>query len=539
MNWRIAVAGIVLALIAYIAPPINSWVVPALIGVAVLGALGFWLRKNAWLVERPFFYRSTSSLSEIQPSPLLEMQGPVSLWDGIPVGFRKNGTHLVISPTDTSILVAGEPRAGKTVFLNNIIAAAAMDPRCRLALFDGKGSNEFHRWKAVADKVDRTANPGALLSYLTTVYQEIRRRYDALAEMDRVKLTREIYETSMPLYLVVIDELAKFTKTYPNKKIGQGIVQVLADIAAQGPAAGVLLVLATQRTATEVVPGIIRDNVSMRVAFRVPNPTSSNLILGVGMAKKGYDASQIRKITERGIGLADVDGGWPTKFRTFMLTYDETRPVAEKARLLRQGNHPQPLPELPPEDDNAVPSRSLPDDIRIVWPKDAERLHNIVILQLLQRLDPAYYGDWSQQLLGRRLRDVGLAKYITQWTEGDRRNYKGLPRTALDVALEPDDGTTPDERRREREEMAMEALDDLGLMAYQAKVAEIERATQCEYCEDPLTPDNPPTVDHWIPLAKGGTNQASNLRAACRPCNSSKRDHEPVTWLRERLRKAA
>lgn len=526
------------ALLALVVPPVSGWRLPGVIGALVLLVLAGLIIHSGWLRSDPEQSTIVNPFTEIQPSPLLIKETAVSLWDGVTIGFLKSGHPLLFRGQDTSLLVAGEPRAGKTVLLNNIIAAAALDPRTRVALFDGKGANTFRHWQGIADRVDRSGSAGALLTYLTTVLQEIERRYDALADLDEEKLTKQIYQTSMPLFLVVIDELANFTMPYPNKKLGQGVVSALAQIAAKGPAAGVVLVMATQHPSVDVVPSIIRNNVSMRIAFRVASPQASNIVLGQGMAKQGFDASSIMRMTERGIGFADIDGHWPKKFRSCLIEYQDTKVIAQRARAVRSGIPLQELPEAPALDRETVPSRSLVHDIRHIW-HGAERLHNSVILERLRTLDPAYYGEWSAQLFGRRIRDVGLARFKKQWTEGDRVNHWGLPAHALEAELPPDDGTTPSERRREREALAMESLDEVGLLAYQARVAEIEAAKQCEYCEDSLSPENPPTVDHWWPLAKGGTNQPDNLRAACGSCNSSKRDRDPVAWLKERLRKAA
>lgn len=515
------------------------------VGAVALLFLSWFVYQRCWLLFRPSHVDDGfDALTEERPSPLLKRESAVSLWQGVPVGYRQNGKPLVFRGQDTSLLIAGEPRSGKTVLLNNIIAAAALDPRVRMALFDGKGANTFRRWRQIADKVDRTGSAGALLTYLTSVLTEIERRYDALDQLDAEKVSQEIYETSMPLYLIVIDELANYTLPFPNKKLGQGVVSALAQIAAKGPAAGVVLVMATQHPSTDVVPSIIRNNVSMRVAFRVATPQASNIVLGQGMAKRGFDASTILRGEERGVAFAYLDGHHPRKVRAYKLVYEDTLPISQRALEIRNAAPLQEIPFAPPEyigEDDAVPSRSLVDDIRAIW-QDEERLHMVVILERLQRLDAAYYGPWSQQLLGRRIRDVGLAKYKMQFTEGDRVKNWGLPRIALDVALEPDDGTTPAERRREREEMAMDALDDVGLLAYQARLAEIETATQCDYCDAALGPDDPPTVDHWQPLSKSGStgvpanlfNAPTNLFAACRSCNSSKRDNEPIRWLKMR-----
>lgn len=52
----------------------------------------------------------------------------------------------------------------------------------------------------------------------------------------------------------------------------------------------------------------------------------------------------------------------------------------------------------------------------------------------------------------------------------------------------------------------------------------------CFYCESPYTADRRPTVDHVVPLSKGGTNDLSNLVSCCRSCNSKKRARTLEEW---------
>lgn len=60
-----------------------------------------------------------------------------------------------------------------------------------------------------------------------------------------------------------------------------------------------------------------------------------------------------------------------------------------------------------------------------------------------------------------------------------------------------------------------------------AQIAELmQRQTHCAYCKKKFTDKLPSTIDHVIPVSKGGPHTISNLVLACRPCNSSKHDNE-------------
>jgi len=481
-------------------------------------------------------------LMEVRPSPLVDAPAvPLSVWDGIEVGTKADGSRLAVSLNDGSTLLAGQTRSGKTVFMNNLIAACAMDPSVRLAMFDGKGTLTFRRYQDIA-KVDRSADPAELLKFLTELDREVERRYEMLADLGEEKLSREIYSSSMPLFVVFIDEVGNYTVTYPNKKIGQSVVHMLSSVAAKGAGAGVLLILANQRVSVEFIPAKIRANISQRISFRVADRIENDMILGPGSAKRGYDASSIpRGVEHRGIGFADIDGHKPVKFRADLIEYKDTLAIAAKAARVRGAVEPSLPPTVEPEltedvddvleTDVLVAERDVTEDIRSVWKLDEERLHNSVILDRLKAQHPEYYGEWSAQLFGRQLREAGLAKFKRQFTEGDRVNHWGLYASALFAG---DDGKDSKTERREREQAALDMLTDHERMLYEAKLAEIQRASACSFCHGMLGPDNPATADHLIPLNAGGTSHAWNLVPACRSCNSSKRDKPVAEWLATR-----
>jgi 5-methylcytosine-specific restriction endonuclease McrA len=58
------------------------------------------------------------------------------------------------------------------------------------------------------------------------------------------------------------------------------------------------------------------------------------------------------------------------------------------------------------------------------------------------------------------------------------------------------------------------------------RIARRMKAAQpwCTYCGTPATEGNPLTIDHIVPLSRGGTNQLSNLTVACARCNRAKSD---------------
>lgn len=59
----------------------------------------------------------------------------------------------------------------------------------------------------------------------------------------------------------------------------------------------------------------------------------------------------------------------------------------------------------------------------------------------------------------------------------------------------------------------------------------LDNATHCFYCNNPLTPNNV-HIDHYVPLAKGGLHTITNLRVACKQCNTQKSDKTPEEFLK-------
>lgn len=524
------------------------WV--GLVGLLILTASMFFIRTRMTVdVQRPAV--DDDPLMATHKSALITAPAaPLSVWDGIELGTTAKG-RLVVPLTDGSMIVAGRTRSGKTVFINNLIAACAMDPNVQISLFDGKGTMEFYRYRNVA-KVDRSADPSKMVAFLTQLERECERRYELLGTFGAVKLSRDIYARGdMKLHVVFIDELANFTVTPRDKKLGQINVDLLAQIAAKGAGAGILLVLTNQRISADLVAAKIRSNIDNRIAFRVWDRVENDLALGPGAAKKGNDASEIPAgVNHRGIGFAEIAGVSTVKFRGDLLEYEDTLVIAEKAAAVRGVVDPASTLNSPEvdhaagfvgeDDDDDVdvleedflgPDRDLLADIKTAWRHDETRLHLSTILDRLKELDSSYYGTWSQQLFGRRIRDIGLAQFKKQMTIDNRVNNWGLESSALYAGP---DGKNSKMERAERETAALDSLDEHEMTLHLAKVAEIRQATACSYCHRMFEPGETVTVDHMIPLNAGGTSHAFNLVPACSACNSSKSDRNVAEWLSAR-----
>ncbi|MFJ4091217.1 FtsK/SpoIIIE domain-containing protein [Kitasatospora sp. NPDC089913] len=213
--------------------------------------------------------------------------------DGFPLAFDKRGAFLRPTLSDYSFLFAGATRSGKGMGLANLLAAAMLDPRVRIRVFDGKGAGEYvPHARVLATFVRR--NPRRLVKFLRLMAEEMNRRTEILAEAGLSKASEQLIDKLGGIELVVIDELATYTaKNGPSRQYAEEITELLAQIAAVGAAVGIVLALATQYPEAEIVTPRLRGNLAARMAMRVESPGASNVILGDGMVGQGYDASKI------------------------------------------------------------------------------------------------------------------------------------------------------------------------------------------------------------------------------------------------------
>jgi DNA segregation ATPase FtsK/SpoIIIE, S-DNA-T family len=253
----------------------------------------------------------------------------LSIYDPIHLGIYEDGYGVDIELIYRNILLAGEPGAGKSGGLNNIVAHGALCPDVSLWLFDGK-QVELGLWREVADLFVGPDIDMALIA-LERLQAEMNRRY---IELDRVRRRKIDRHDPIDVIMVVIDELALFSATMGTKDQQEQFVRLLRDLVARGRAAGVIVVAATQRPSADIIPTSLRDLFGYRLAYRCTTDSSSDIILGRGWANQGYDASTIAP-EERGVALLLAEGGFPRRMKTAYLTDAHIYSLVEYARQLR------------------------------------------------------------------------------------------------------------------------------------------------------------------------------------------------------------
>jgi hypothetical protein len=249
-----------------------------------------------------------------------------SLWHPVPVGVDEDGQLVAVTLFEHNLLVGGEPGAGKSVAISQLVAAAALDPFATLWLLDGKVV-ELAAWRRCA-----RGFAGADITEATMLLLRVRQvmddRYQQLLEAGRRKIAH-----GTGLHVVVIDELALYS-TWPERKARDHFAEVLRDLVARGRAAGVIVIVATQKPSSEVVPTSLRDLFGHRWALRCTTDAASDTILGSGWATRGTSAALINP-AQRGVGWLLHESGQPVRLRAFHLDDHDIDAIAARAAALR------------------------------------------------------------------------------------------------------------------------------------------------------------------------------------------------------------
>jgi DNA segregation ATPase FtsK/SpoIIIE, S-DNA-T family len=253
----------------------------------------------------------------------------LSIFDPVHIGVDEFGMPVSVSLIGRNMLIGGDPGSGKSTLLNLVVAHAALSLDCRLCLVDGK-QVELGQWRNCADVFVGPDIARALLT-LRRLQTVMENRYTYLLAMGRRDVRRE--DTFRPI-VVAIDEIAYFSATIGDKKTQEQFSNLLRDLVARGRAVGIIVVAATQRPSSDIIPTSLRDLFAWRFAGRCSTDSSSDIVLGHGWVAKGWSANTISP-TNRGAGLLIAEGGTPQMVKTAYLTDQDCKSIAAQAFILR------------------------------------------------------------------------------------------------------------------------------------------------------------------------------------------------------------
>lgn len=184
------------------------------------------------------------------------------------------------------LLVAGSTGSGKSVCINTIIAGILYKARpdeVKLILVDPKVV-ELSNYNGIPHLLTPVVTePKKAASALHWAVAEMERRYQTFADshVREINSYNAQAKEKMPFIVIIIDELSDLMMT---AKVD--VEEAILRLAQKARAAGIHLIIATQRPSVDVITGIVKANIPSRIAFAVSSQTDSRTILDMGGAEK-------------------------------------------------------------------------------------------------------------------------------------------------------------------------------------------------------------------------------------------------------------
>lgn len=240
--------------------------------------------KSAIGIEVP-----NRSISPVHLRDVLESDDFRKARGGIPVGLGKDIAGKAVV-TDLAkmphLLVAGSTGSGKSVCVNTLISSILFSRKpeeVKLILIDPK-MVELSIYNGIPHlMVPVVTDMKKAAAVLRWAVREMEARYRTMATVGARNISgynEQHPKTAMPLVLIIIDELADLMITAPD------VEEAINRLAAKARAAGIHMVLATQRPSVNVITGTIKANVPSRISFAVATQIDSRTILDMAGAEK-------------------------------------------------------------------------------------------------------------------------------------------------------------------------------------------------------------------------------------------------------------
>ncbi|WP_132369984.1 FtsK/SpoIIIE family DNA translocase [Melghiribacillus thermohalophilus] len=259
------------------------------------------------------------------------------------------------------LLVAGATGSGKSVCINGIITSILMRAKpheVKMMMIDPK-KVELNVYNGIPHLLSPVVtDPKKAARALKKVVAEMERRYDLFSEtgtrniegyneyIRRVNQHEDESQPQLPYIVVLIDELADLMMVASSD-----VEDAITRLAQMARAAGIHLIIATQRPSVDVITGVIKANIPSRIAFSVSSSTDSRTIL---------DMNGAEKLLGRGDMLfLPVGASKPTRVQGAFVSDEEVEKVVDFCIEQQKAQYQE---EMIPEEESEVTS-DVEDDL--------------------------------------------------------------------------------------------------------------------------------------------------------------------------------
>ena len=354
-------------------------------------------------IEVPNSQTSFVSFSDVIQSAI---QSPKPL--DVPLGRDISGNVRLCDITKMPhMLIAGSTGSGKSVCINGIITSILMKTKpheVKLMMIDPK-MVELNVYNGIPHLLTPVVtNPRKAAQALQKVVAEMEKRYELFASMGMRNIdgynahveqyNRETGENNptLPYIVVIVDELADLMMVASNE-----VEDAIIRLAQMARAAGIHMILATQRPSVDVITGIIKANVPSRIAFAVSSGTDSRTII---------DANGAEKLLGRGDMLYMPMGeNKPIRVQGAFLTDEEVERIVDFVKNQQEVEYDE---AMMPSENTTSASGSEPED---------ELFYEVI--ELLKEQETI-----STSYLQRRFR-IGFNRAARMIDELEARGYVG------------------------------------------------------------------------------------------------------------------